>query len=297
MFFRVTGPVPYRILKESHILLNLHIFTFIFLINYRMGTIKSYCHDGSQFGISILNHASRLGCARSSYVLGLILRDISKQKSKQYLESAARQGFLPAWQELLPAFEMRRRYGDLEANVLKQYLDSYCLNRFLGCHYIESGDVRQLQTSHCWNPLCGRWAFRVSSNSSGQTNQYPSNTTAKQLRSLLLSATQIKEILEFLLHEQENKKRVPSHGKPIHISNVENGTNFDSFKSPNTKCSQIFENNKTNCTEVVCQNSKPQFRVSRMKMCSSCRRAKYCSKLCQVYDWRSGRHKMECQFL
>ncbi|KAL7472824.1 hypothetical protein ACHAXS_013198 [Conticribra weissflogii] len=37
--------------------------------------------------------------------------------------------------------------------------------------------------------------------------------------------------------------------------------------------------------------------VSRMKMCSSCRRAKYCSKLCQVYDWRSGRHKMECQFL
>lgn len=39
------------------------------------------------------------------------------------------------------------------------------------------------------------------------------------------------------------------------------------------------------------------FRVSRMKMCSSCRRAKYCSKLCQVYDWRSGQHKMECQFL
>lgn len=38
-------------------------------------------------------------------------------------------------------------------------------------------------------------------------------------------------------------------------------------------------------------------KVSRMKMCSSCRRAKYCSKLCQVYDWRSGKHKMECQFL
>jgi hypothetical protein len=34
-----------------------------------------------------------------------------------------------------------------------------------------------------------------------------------------------------------------------------------------------------------------------MKMCSRCCRAKYCSKLCQVYDWRSGRHKMECQFL
>ena len=38
-------------------------------------------------------------------------------------------------------------------------------------------------------------------------------------------------------------------------------------------------------------------RVSRMKMCSRCCRAKYCSKLCQVYDWRSGRHKLECQFL
>lgn len=43
--------------------------------------------------------------------------------------------------------------------------------------------------------------------------------------------------------------------------------------------------------------SERSFRVSRMKMCSSCRRAKYCSKLCQVYDWRSGQHKMECQFL
>jgi hypothetical protein len=38
-------------------------------------------------------------------------------------------------------------------------------------------------------------------------------------------------------------------------------------------------------------------RVSRMKMCSRCCRAKYCSKLCQVYDWRSSQHKMECQFL
>jgi hypothetical protein len=44
-------------------------------------------------------------------------------------------------------------------------------------------------------------------------------------------------------------------------------------------------------------SSTQGLRVSRMKMCSSCRRAKYCSKLCQVYDWRSGRHKMECQFL
>ena len=49
--------------------------------------------------------------------------------------------------------------------------------------------------------------------------------------------------------------------------------------------------------EEVNENVRRSFRVSRMKMCSSCRRAKYCSKLCQVYDWRSGRHKMECQYL
>jgi len=41
----------------------------------------------------------------------------------------------------------------------------------------------------------------------------------------------------------------------------------------------------------------PDFKLSRMKMCSSCRRAKYCSKICQVYDWRKGRHKSECAFL
>jgi len=41
----------------------------------------------------------------------------------------------------------------------------------------------------------------------------------------------------------------------------------------------------------------PDFKLSRMKMCSSCRRAKYCSKLCQVYDWRVGRHRAECGIL
>ncbi len=59
----------------------------------------------------------------------------------------------------------------------------------------------------------------------------------------------------------------------------------------------------TDAANVLATNRVPRlpsersFRVSRMKMCSSCRRAKYCSKLCQVYDWRSGQHKMECQYL
>jgi hypothetical protein len=41
----------------------------------------------------------------------------------------------------------------------------------------------------------------------------------------------------------------------------------------------------------------PDFKLSRMKMCSSCRRAKYCSKFCQVHDWRVGKHKDECACL
>jgi len=38
-------------------------------------------------------------------------------------------------------------------------------------------------------------------------------------------------------------------------------------------------------------------KTSRMKMCGQCRKAKYCSKLCQVSDWRGGRHRKECNLL
>ena len=49
----------------------------------------------------------------------------------------------------------------------------------------------------------------------------------------------------------------------------------------------------------ACRSEASGFQMvcARMKVCSSCRRAKYCSKLCQVYDWRSDRHKVECQFI
>jgi len=42
------------------------------------------------------------------------------------------------------------------------------------------------------------------------------------------------------------------------------------------------------------EKSKDKPKVSKMKVCSSCRSAKYCSKFCQSYDWRSGRHRAEC---
>ena len=57
---------------------------------------------------------------------------------------------------------MRAQFGDLNANVLSQYLDPPCLNKLLGRHYISGCQrVRKCATSHCWNPLCGRWAYKA----------------------------------------------------------------------------------------------------------------------------------------
>ena len=56
---------------------------------------------------------------------------------------------------------MRAQFGDLDANHLVRYLDPPCLNRLLGRHYLECQRVRKCQTSHCWNPLCGRWAYKA----------------------------------------------------------------------------------------------------------------------------------------
>jgi len=263
-----------------------------------MAIIKSFCHDGSQVGISILNHACRLGCARSSYVLGLILRDISKTKSKQYLENAAKHEYLPAWQELLSAMDFRKRYGDVEASVLKKYLDPFCLNRFLGNHYLGNSQVRKLQTSHCWNPLCGRWAFRSSANTGRESSSLSHKKTIKQLRSLLLSGPQLKSHLETLLQQQQMNGKASDSIDSVHSSEYCQGQNSAAgICSQNESCEPITKANNLDRCDVPSLCSKMQFRVSRMKMCSSCRRAKYCSKLCQVYDWRSGRHKMECHHL
>lgn len=170
-------------------------------------------------GIKLLKHSASKGYLRSSYALGLILRDSKPHEAVKYMKAAAKAKYLPALQELLSARDMKTNYGEPAAEELRRHLDPLCLNRLLCRGYCESSSLRDYSTSHCWNPLCGRWAFKASS-------------TARP---------------------------------------------------------QLMENVKDhNCDD---------FRVSRMKMCSRCCRAKYCSKLCQVYDWRSGRHKMECQFL
>lgn len=151
--------------------------------------------------------AAKEGFVRASYALGLILRDSDFKTSQMYMQQAVDLKYFPALQEILSAREMKRQYGEPPAEKLRMHLDPVCLNRLLGRHYVTTKKLRSTNTSHCWNPLCGRWAVKA------------------------------------------------------------NGATMS------------------------------MLRVSRMKMCSRCCRAKYCSKLCQVYDWRSDRHKHECQFL
>ena len=125
--------------------------------------IKSYCHQDIERGIFLLKLASKRGCARSSYTLGLILRDTDPEEASIQMNIAAKKGYMPALQELLSAREMKARFGEPDAAALRNHLDPYCLNRLLGRHYIHSSHLRDVNTSHCWNPLCGRWAYKATS--------------------------------------------------------------------------------------------------------------------------------------
>lgn len=219
-------------------------FYFSFHHVLRLGIIQSYCQRDINNGICMLKMASSQGYVRASYALGLVLRDSQSDEAAKFMKMAADAGYLPALQELLPAREMKAKYGEPNADELRRHLDHLCLNRLLSRHYVRSPDLRNLNTSHCWNPLCGRWAFKATVT--------PSGVAVRVHRPWVY--------------------RQPA--PPAEDDDDEDGN------------------------AVAAQPSSDlDFRVSRMKMCSRCCRAKYCSKLCQVYDWRSGRHKMECQFL
>jgi len=199
----------------------------------------------------MLKMASFQGYVRASYALGLVLRDSQPDEAAKYMKMAADAGYLPALQELLPAREMKAKYGEPNADELRRHLDHLCLNRLLSRHYVRSPDLRNLNTSHCWNPLCGRWAFKATVTPNG---------------------------IAVRVHQPWLYRHLGAARAAAQSSEALQGGNSTS----NTSDTQL---------------SEFDFRVSRMKMCSRCCRAKYCSKLCQVYDWRSGRHKMECQFL
>jgi hypothetical protein len=267
---------------------------------YMTAMILCYCHENISEGIALLRLASDAGHLRSTYALALILRDCRQTESDQCLSVAAEGNYPPAWQEKLSATEMRTQFGgDLDASRLIHYLDPSCLTRLLGRHYLECHRVRKNQTSHCWNPLCGRWAYKATSPIPQRRNHqrrgmdgllepfYP-NDANDSPGDVDNSNDLNNDELEGIFR---NRQRLFSIESILPPSPMRSSKNYScNLLSAREKIRQCLEN-KQQASSFV------KVAVARMKMCSSCRRAKYCSKLCQVYDWRSGRHKMECQFL
>lgn len=227
-------------------------------------------------GIRLLKHAASEGYVRASYALGLALRDSQPAEASKYMKEAADKGYIPALQELLPARKMKAKYGEPKADELRLHLDPICLNRLLSRYYVQSAELRELNTSHCWNPLCGRWAFKATVHSTG-------NRERSHRRHLGFS---------FRNASQSFRNGNNSIGSLESTSSGSGST--DSLDSVATTATASSRPTGEPTIAPLCHC---RLRVSRMKMCSRCSRAKYCSKLCQVYDWRSGRHKMECQFL
>jgi len=277
---------------------------------YMLGIVKCYCYQDLKNGILMLKMASSRGHARSSYTLGIILRDALLEDASKFMNTAASVGYFPALQEILPAREMKERFGEPNADDLRKHLDPVGLNRLLLRDYVNSAELRGMNTSHCWNPLCGRWAYKASS-----TSNASSNPTLRMRRSSG-STVPTYDVDEHMLDPPSNNDGSPhsggvyqedigtanEHGRAT--STVLNSLQRRMFRRPASGGGNVFSKGSrgSSSSKVVQANAWTSNgievdRVARMKMCSRCCRAKYCSKLCQVYDWRSSQHKMECQFL
>lgn len=124
-------------------------------------------------GLNLLKYAAAKGYVRASYALGLALRDSEPKTASKFMKAAADQAYIPALQELLPPRQMKDIYGEPKAEELRLHLDPFCLNRLLTRFYVESAELRDLNTSHCWNPLCGRWAFKANMQSPSSHTNHP----------------------------------------------------------------------------------------------------------------------------
>lgn len=207
---------------------------------YLAGMIKCYCDEEVQDGVALLRQGVEYEHLECMYSLGIILRDMDRDESKRILVRAHELGCLPATLEVLPAAHVRKLHGDISAEDLRLHLGPIPLGKLMRRYFVDWSKTRFNSSSHCWNPLCGRWGYK---NAHASLNDdHDLNTTA--------------------------------HNGSITGSSV-------TTVSP--------------CAMAAPTTSK--MKCARMKVCSSCRRAKYCSKICQVYDWRSERHKAECQFL
>lgn len=256
---------------------------------HRLGIVKCYCYQDLKNGILMLKMASSHGFVRSSYTLGIILRDAMPEEAAQFMSMAASTGYLPALQELLPAREMKERFGEPNADELRRHLDPMCLNRLLLRDYVDSAELRGLNTSHCWNPLCGKWAYKA-------TN---ANTTVRMRRPwgfVYDHEEQVDPVADLGI--------VPPLGRRTAANLVDSAGPLygERHVVSHPVCNEVTSSGacpgqSSNLALAWKEGDTKVDRVSRMKMCSRCCRAKYCSKLCQVYDWRSSQHKMECTFL
>ncbi len=274
----------------------------------------------------MLTMASSKGYLRSSYTLGIILRDALVEEASQYMNIAASKGYLPALQEVLPAREMKERFGEPNADELRRHLDPVGLNRLLLRDYVNSAELRGMNTSHCWNPLCGKWAYKASSSSAhpGATSSGSNNPNLRMRRSSA-QAQPTYDVDENMLDPSSPSNNINGgtafpqrgeetrgvfrtfsnsnvgftnrlHRRPHHHSfNPIAAVGGDRFSKARRVGSLL--SSRVIQSQSWYSNGVEVDRVARMKMCSRCCRAKYCSKLCQVYDWRSSQHKMECQFL
>jgi len=296
---------------------------------YMLGIVKCYCYQDLKNGITMLSIASSRGYLRSSYTLGIILRDALVEEASKYMNIAASNGYLPALQEVLPAREMKERFGEPNADELRRHLDPVGLNRLLLRDYVNSAELRGMNTSHCWNPLCGKWAYKASGSNSNTSHSSPNNPNILMRSRSAASVPPTYDVDEIMLdssfsstnHDTNEGTISPQRGEEIRGAFRTLTSNNMGFNSRFHRRAHAQSFNpiaayggdrflkarrigQTLSARLV--QSQPWCspatgievdRVARMKMCSRCCRAKYCSKLCQVYDWRSGQHKMECQHL
>lgn len=294
-----------------------------------LGIVKCYCYQDLKNGILMLTMASSRGYLRSSYTLGIILRDALVEEASQYMNIAASRGYLPALQEVLPAREMKERFGEPNADELRRHLDPVGLNRLLLRDYVNSAKLRGMNTSHCWNPLCGKWAHKASSSSANMNvKSISSNNPNLRMRSSSAVIQPTYDVDEIMLDPSSPSNNNNNEGTIFPQRGEEFQGAFGTFNSNNNigfsnrlhrrphhhsfnpiaavGAHRLLKGRRggSSLSSRVIQsqswyaaNGVEVDRVARMKMCSRCCRAKYCSKLCQVYDWRSSQHKMECQFL
>ena len=224
----------------------------------------------------MLKMASSRGFVRSSYTLGIILRDAMPGEASKFMNLAANSDYLPALQELLPAREMKERFGEPNADELRRYLDPMCLNRLLLRDYVDSAELRGLNTSHCWNPHCGRWAYKASNANSAVRMRRPWGD-------VLEAEGETDPVADLGL--------VPPLGGRIVASLVDGAAPLNSERNrvshPSTTGGStspgISNRGSSSSIQALAwtDGGTKVDRVSRMKMCSRCCRAKYCSKLCQ----------------